>query len=103
MTTKKQKRHNTTNKTHSRQVAVESDGMYFLKLVLVFLLGTFWLKFEAPLSLGSFVLTGVPLGFLAGIIIVSRFEHFQIDRKIWYAMLIVVTLISYFLPAGIVF
>lgn len=80
----------------------ESDSTYFLKLVLVFLLGTFWLKFQAPLLIGNFALTGIPLGLFVGIIIVSRFEHFQTDRKIWYAMLVVVTLISYFFPAGIV-
>jgi len=33
--------------------------------------------------------------------IVSKFEKFQYDRKIWYAILILVTIVSYFLPAGI--
>lgn len=90
------------SKKASASVASESDSTYFLKLVLVFLLGTFWLKFQIPLSVGGFVFTGIPLGLLAGIIIVSQFEHFQTDRKIWYAMLVVVTLVSYFFPAGIV-
>ena len=100
MASKKQTKSN--HKKSKQAVASESDSTYFLKLVLVFLLGTFWLKFQMPLSVGGFVLTGIPLGLLAGIIIVRQFEHFQTDRKIWYAMLIVVTLISYFFPAGIV-
>ena len=102
MATKKQKIRTATLARRSQQTTDESDSTYFLKLVVVFLLGTFWLKFETPLSLGSLLFTGLPIGLLAGIIIVSKFEHFQVDRKIWYALLVVVTLISYFLPAGVV-
>jgi len=85
-----------------REIIYESDGTYFFKLVFVLLMGTFWLKFAAPLTIGAVILTGIPLGLLIGLIIVSRFEHFQYDRKIWYATLLVVTVISYFVPAGIV-
>lgn len=80
----------------------ESDGTYFLKLVVVVLLGMFWLKFAQPISWLGVPLTGVPVGFLIGLILVNRFEKFQSDRKIWYAILIIVTIISYFVPAGIV-
>lgn len=80
----------------------ESDGTYFLKLVLCVLLGTLWLKFGQPISWQGIPLGGIPIGFLVGLILVSRFEKFQADRKIWYAILILVTLISYFVPAGIV-
>ncbi len=80
----------------------ESDSTYFLKLVLVVLLGTFWLKFVEPLTIGGIFLSGIPIGLLAGLIIVSKFEHFETDRKIWYAILVVVTVVSYFVPAGIV-
>lgn len=80
----------------------ETDGSYLLKLVLVFLLGTFWLKFSVPIQLGNWVFSGFPLGFFVGLLLVSRFEHFQTDRKIWYAILIITAMVSYFLPAGIV-
>lgn len=80
----------------------ESDSTYFLKLILVVLLGMLWLKFSEPLQMGSLILTGIPLGLMAGVLIVSKFEHFQFDRKIWYAILVIVTVISYFVPAGIV-
>ena len=50
----------------------ESDGTYLLKLVAFVLLGTLWLKFSQPIV------------------------------WIWYAILIVVTIICYFVPAGIV-
>lgn len=80
----------------------ESDSSYFLKLVIVVLLGTLWLKFQSPLNVGSFVLTAVPLGLLLGLIFVKYFEAHQSDRKIWYAVLLVIGILSYFVPAGIV-
>ena len=80
----------------------ESDSTYFLKLVLYLVLGTLWLKFQHPLSLGPLQFNGIPVGMLFGLLIVSRFEKYQTDRKIWYLVLVLVTIISYFLPAGIV-
>tara|TARA_B100002049_G_scaffold133199_1_gene98644 strand:- start:281 stop:559 length:279 start_codon:yes stop_codon:yes gene_type:complete len=89
---KKQKRQN--SKT-------EADSTYFLKLVLYVVLGSLWLKFSMPLEIGSFVLTGIPLGLMVGLLFASH-DHFQVDRKIEYAILIVMTVMSYFLPTGIV-
>lgn len=80
----------------------ESDGTYFLKLVLCIVLGTLWIKFQSPLLLGSFSVSGLPVGLLFGLLVVSQFEKFQYDRKIWYAILVLVAIVSYFLPAGIV-
>ena len=85
-----------------RELIHESDGAYFLKLVLCVVLGTLWLKFAQPWALGPVTLYGLPVGMLFGLLIVSRFEKFQYNRKIWYAILIVVTIISYFVPAGII-
>ncbi len=79
----------------------ETDGQYFLKLVLVILLGTLWLKFGTPISILGVPTLGVPVGMLFGLLLVSKFEKYQYDRKIWYAMLVLVTIVSYFLPAGI--
>ncbi len=80
----------------------ESDGQYFLKLVVCLLLGTLWLKFASPLTIAGLQFGGLPVGMLFGLLIVSKFEKFQYDRKIWYAILILVTATSYFLPMGIV-
>lgn len=79
----------------------ESDGQYLLKLVLIALLATVWIKFKHPLVWGSLPLGGVPVGFLVGLLIVHEFEHFQLDRKIWYAILVVTAIVSYILPSGI--
>lgn len=80
----------------------ESDSTYFLKLVVIVLLGTLWLKFANPFMLGGFQFTAIPLGIILGFLIVRAFEHHQEDRKIWYAVLLVVGVISYFVPAGVI-
>jgi hypothetical protein len=81
---------------------VESDSTYLLKLVVFVLLGTLWLKFAQPITWHGIPFNGIPVGLLIGLLLVRRFEPLQIDRKIWYAILIVVTIICYFVPAGIV-
>lgn len=85
-----------------RERVFESDGTYLLKLVAFVLLGTLWLKFHTVVTWMGIPLTGVPVGLLIGLLLVNRFEKYQEDRKIWYAILIVVTIICYFAPAGIV-
>lgn len=93
MSTKKQ-----TKKKQSEPV--EKDSVYFLKLVVYVILGTFWIKFSDPVHLGPLLLNGVPLGLLIGMIVASH-DHFQVDRKLEYAVLLLMTIVSYFLPAGI--
>lgn len=85
-----------------RERIFESDGTYFLKLVVFVLLGTLWLKFAQPVTWLGLPVGGLPVGLLAGLILVNKFEKYQSDRKIWYAILLVVTIICYFVPAGIV-
>lgn len=84
-----------------KQKQTEPDGVYFLKLVLYVVLASMWVKFSDPLLLGGFVVTGLPLGFLVGLLFASR-DHFQVDRKIEYAILVVVAIMTYFVPSGIV-
>lgn len=80
----------------------EGDGVYFLKLVVVVLLGTLWLKFTTPLSWHGIPLSAFPLGALIAFVGIKLYEKDQLDRKIWYAVLLVVMIISYFVPAGVV-
>jgi hypothetical protein len=84
-----------------KQQKPETDAVYFLKLVLYIILGSFWLKFSHPLAIGSFLVNGFPLGLIIGLIF-AHHDHFQVDRKIEYAILIIATIVSFFLPAGIV-
>lgn len=91
----------TKSKKLQKSQTKEADSAYFLKLVLYILLGATWIKFAVPLSLGTFQLNGAPIGMLFGIVLAAH-DHFAIDRKIEYALLIVMMIITYFLPAGIV-
>ncbi len=91
-----------TKKTKKKkQFIKESDSAYILKIVLYVVLGTFWLKFAVPIELGAIVIHAIPVGLFLGLLFASH-DHFQVDRKIEYAILILMTIISYFLPAGIV-
>lgn len=80
---------------------VETDSTFFLKLILYVLLGATWIRFASPLHFGSFQLNGAPLGMLFGVVLASH-DHFAIDRKIEYALLIVMMVFTYFIPAGII-
>jgi positive regulator of sigma E activity len=96
---------------HTRAVAMgkrgydkvfESDGTYLLKLVAFFLLSTFWVKFATPVTWLGVHMNAIPVGFLVGLLLVRRFETHQEDRKIWYAVMLVVTIICYYYSAGII-
>lgn len=79
--------------TRSRQ----SDSTYFLKMVLYLLVGAQWV----------FIVDGaltrqvpVPLGLIAGLLF-ARHEHFRIDRKIEYALLLTAMFVGFWSHVGI--
>jgi hypothetical protein len=86
------------NKTKMRNQ--EPDATYLVKILLFFILGTFWIRL-VDVNIGIFNHLSLPVGFLIGILI-AQHEHFQIDRKMEYLILIVATFVSYFLPMGLV-
>ncbi len=73
----------------------EPDSVFFLKLVLYFILGAIWIRFH---EVG---IPGLPIGLFVGILF-ARQDHFQIDRKIEYAILLGAAIISYVAPVGLV-
>lgn len=80
----------------------EPDGVYFLKLVVVVLLSTLWIKLATPMSWQGIPIAAFPLGALILLVGIRLLEKNPLDRKIWFAVLLVVAIISYFVPAGIV-
>ena len=76
----------------------ETDSFYILKLILFILLGVIWLRIEVA---GATKSVPLPIGFVLGLIF-ARYEKFQIDRKIEYALLLAAMFISFFLPFGLV-
>lgn len=73
----------------------ESDNVFILKLVLYLMLGSQWLR----ITKGSFVLP-IPYGALIGLIF-AKHEHFKMDRKIHYAILLLSMFLGFWLPMGI--
>ena len=74
----------------------EVDGVFFLKLVLYMILGSMWIKISHHDTLSL----PIPFGLFVGLFFTSH-EHFQIDRKIEYAVLLVAMLVGYFAPFGL--
>ncbi len=74
----------------------ESDSAYLLKLLLYLLLGSLWLK----VTPASSTQIPIPVGFIIGLIFATH-EHFQIDRKIEYAVLLIAAAAGFLLPFGV--
>lgn len=77
----------------------ELDSVYFLKILLFFILGSIWLQFK-----NIEVLPGtstLPLGLVIGLLF-AHHDHFQIDRKVEYAVLIGAAVLSFVAPVGFV-
>lgn len=84
-----------------RELLFESDSTYLLKLVLYALLATVWLRLGDAAPLGSFTIKALPIGLFFSLFLVRLIERHQLDRKILYATIIVIGIITAFLPAGI--
>lgn len=71
------------------------DSIFILKIVVFLLLGSLWLRVypdgqtQLPLPLGAF------LG-----LAIARHEHFQIDRRIEYVVLLLAMFVGFWLPIG---
>jgi hypothetical protein len=85
----------TKSKSRARSMNAQQsfDGVYLLKLVLYLLVGSLWLKVTT--AAGTHI--PLPIGFIIGLLFTTH-EHFQIDRKIEYAVLLVAMLVGYFVP-----
>jgi len=80
-----------TKKKNSNQ---ELDSVYLLKLVLYMIIGTQWLR----ITTGGTEIP-IPFGLIIGLLFASH-DHFKIDRKIEYAMLLAATFVAFWLPLG---
>ena len=80
-----------------RAVTKQSDSAYFLKLVLFLVVGSQWIFITNPDRTSQLP---IPIGLIIGLIFTAH-EHFKIDRKIEYALLLVATLIGFWSNVGI--
>ena len=79
-----------------RKTKKESDSTYMLKLVMYLLIGSVWVK----ITYADGGQLPLPVGFVIGLFFAMH-DHFQIDRKIEYALLLVALLIGFWLPVGV--
>lgn len=73
------------SKAIKKTAAKESDNAYFLKILVYFLIGIMWIKINGYMA--------IPIGLIVGLLI-AQHDHFAIDRKIEYAVLIVATILG---------
>jgi len=83
----------------TKSTTTETDSTFLLKILLYFLIGSLWVRFGV--SSDSLESIGIPAGLLIGLYF-ARHEHFRIDRKIEYVVILVAMILSYISPIGFV-
>jgi hypothetical protein len=84
-------------KSKKRKAVTETDSAYLLKLVLYLIVGSQWIRLVNP-NLQHQI--PIPIGLVIGIIYAWH-DHFQIDRKVEYAVLLISMMIGYWLQTGV--
>jgi hypothetical protein len=79
----------------TKKTPKQIDSTYFLKLVLYLILGSLWLRIDNGLHV-----IPIPVGLIIGLVFASH-EHFQMDRKIEYAVLLMAMFVGLWLPIGL--
>jgi hypothetical protein len=83
-------------KKNRKSLIKDSDEEFFLKLVMFLVFGSLWLRIE---RFPEWQLP-IPFGLLLGLWFASR-DHFAINRKIEYAVLLLACLFGFWLPIGV--
>lgn len=94
----------TKTKTKSKKVGArahvsqnELDTVYLLKLVLYLIVGAQWIRFEN--TTGTTQLP-IPIGLIIGVLFAAH-DHFRIDRKIEFAVLLVAMFVGFWSQVGV--
>lgn len=86
-----------TNGTKREASKTQFDSVYLLKIVLYVILGAQWLWLDSA----SGTRVPIPVGLIIGLLFAMH-DHFRLDRKIEYAVLLVAMLVGYVATIGIV-
>jgi len=84
------------SKRKAGKQSVELDSVYVLKLVMYLIIGTLWLRIGR--ADGSNI--PIPVGLVIGMLFAIH-DHFKIDRKIEYAILLVAMLVGFWSQIGL--
>ncbi len=82
-------------KTKKKKSSKEIDSTYFLKLVMYLIIGSFWVRIDH-----NGTTLPLPVGLVVGLVFAAH-EHFQLDRKIEYAVLLMAMFVGLWLPLGL--
>lgn len=85
------------NKKARKQSTQEMDGVFVLKMVVFVILGSLWVKVTKS---GASLHIPIPVGLIVGLLL-SMHDHFSLDRKIEYAVLVSAALFGYVAPYGL--
>lgn len=84
-------------KSKKQKITQETDGIYFLKLLMYLIIGSQWLRLVDPELTRQIP---IPVGLIIGVIFASH-EHFNIDKKVEYAVLLVAMFVGFWSQMGI--
>lgn len=87
----------TKTASKKRATTTEMDSVFVLKMALFLILGSQWLYIIDSTSSAQLP---IPVGAIVGLIFASQ-EHFKIDRKIEYVILLIAMFVGFWLPMGI--
>lgn len=73
------------------------DSVFILKIVMYLILGSQWLRFVDEKGISQIP---VPVGLIIGVLFAVH-DHFQIDRKIEYTVLLVAMFVGFWTQIGI--
>ncbi len=82
-------------KNKQRLKNAELDSVYALKLAMYLIIGTLWVRIEH----GSISIP-LPVGLVLGVLFAMH-DHFKIDRKIEYAVLLIAMLVGFWSQIGL--
>lgn len=80
----------------------EPDSVFLLKLLSLAIGASVWLKFASQMTVFGVIFGGLPIGAIISLALVYFLEKRQMNRHIFYAIIFIVALLSYFLPLGII-
>ncbi|HEY1835669.1 MAG TPA: hypothetical protein VGG13_02505 [Candidatus Saccharimonadales bacterium] len=75
----------------------ELDSVYLLKLVLYLIVGAQWVRLE---NAGGTTQIPIPIGLFIGVLFAAH-DHFKIDRKIEFAILLVAMFVGFWTQVGV--
>ena len=91
---------NKKSKSRSKKLykgSAELDSVYLLKLVLYLIIGAQWVRF---VNVSGTTQLPVPIGLIIGFVFAWH-DHFKIDRRIEYAVLLIAMFVGFWSQVGI--